>query len=29
MVSSRWGPFDAPVAYENGTYRVYQIDELR
>ena len=29
LVSSRWGPFDAPVVYKNGTYRIYQIDELR
>lgn len=29
LVSRRWGPFDAPVIYENETYRVYQIDELR
>ena len=29
LVSNRWGPFDAPVVYENDTYRVYQIDELR
>ena len=29
LVSRRWGPFDAPVIYRNGTYRVYQIDELR
>ncbi len=28
LVSRRWGPFDAPVIYENGSYRVYQIDEL-
>ncbi len=28
LVSRRWGPFDAPVVYENGSYRVYQIDEL-
>jgi hypothetical protein len=29
LVSSRWGPFDAPIVYENDTYRVYQIDGLR
>ena len=29
LVSSRWGPFDAPIVYENATYRVYQIDRLR
>ena len=28
LVSRRWGPFDAPVVYENNTYRVYQIDKL-
>ena len=28
LVSRRWGPFDAPIVYENGSYRVYQIDEL-
>ena len=28
LVSRRWGPFDAPVVYENRLYRVYQIDEL-
>ena len=28
LVSRRWGPFDAPVVYENGSYRVYQIDKL-
>ncbi len=29
LVSNRWGPFDAPVVYENGTYRIYQLDGLR
>ncbi|NQV27052.1 MAG: hypothetical protein HQ518_22110 [Rhodopirellula sp.] len=28
VVSSRWGPFDAPIVYENETYRIYQIDVL-
>lgn len=29
LVSRRWGPFEAPVVYENDTYRIYQIDALR
>jgi hypothetical protein len=26
IVSRRWGPFEAPVIYQNGTFRIYQID---
>lgn len=29
LVSSRWGPFEAPVVYQNGTYQIYQLDGLR
>lgn len=28
LVTKRWGPFGAPIVYENSTYRIYQIDEL-
>lgn len=28
LVTKRWGPFDAPVVYQNNTYRIYQINEL-
>jgi hypothetical protein len=26
LVSRRWGPFEAPIIYENGTYRIYQLE---
>lgn len=29
LVSRRWGPFEAPIVYQNNTYRVYQINKLR
>lgn len=28
LVTRRWGPFVAPVIYQNATYRVYRINEL-